>query len=189
MDDAALASLLERTALGDQTAFARLYQRTAPRLFALGWRILQERTAAGDAPASEATAGLPLLARSDAFSPSCPHASISPAGSAGTSPPASPPGPLPSCAAPPPAEPPCANWSALSKQASESGRLPSFLCTSPALHRATTLFRLSVATLACSAWYASALERSPAHSCEMAMAFRPRHRSWGAAGHASRNFL
>lgn len=49
MDNAALASLLERTALGDQTAFARLYQRTAPGLFALSLRILQDRAAAEEA--------------------------------------------------------------------------------------------------------------------------------------------
>lgn len=43
MDDAALTALLERTALGDQTAFAKLYRKSAPSLFALSLRILQDR--------------------------------------------------------------------------------------------------------------------------------------------------
>lgn len=43
---AALAGLLARTAQADQAAFAELYRRTSPHLYAIALRILRERTAA-----------------------------------------------------------------------------------------------------------------------------------------------
>jgi len=41
-----LADLLARTALGDQAAFAELYRRTSPHLYAVAARILREPAAA-----------------------------------------------------------------------------------------------------------------------------------------------
>ena len=41
-----LADLLARTALADQTAFAELYRRTSPHLYAVAVRILREPAAA-----------------------------------------------------------------------------------------------------------------------------------------------
>jgi RNA polymerase sigma-70 factor (ECF subfamily) len=45
---AALAELLARTALADQVAFAELYRRTSPHLYAIALRILREPAAAED---------------------------------------------------------------------------------------------------------------------------------------------
>lgn len=43
-----LAALLARTALADQAAFAELYRRTSPHLYAIALRILREPAAAED---------------------------------------------------------------------------------------------------------------------------------------------
>ena len=43
-----LAQLLQRTALGDRAAFARLYERTAPKLLAAGMHLLKRREFAED---------------------------------------------------------------------------------------------------------------------------------------------
>jgi RNA polymerase sigma-70 factor (ECF subfamily) len=44
--NADLAGLLARTALADERAFAELYRRTSPHLYAIALRILRERAAA-----------------------------------------------------------------------------------------------------------------------------------------------
>jgi len=49
MDDAELQTLLERSALGDRSAFGRLYAKTSPKLFAVSLRILGDRHEAEDA--------------------------------------------------------------------------------------------------------------------------------------------
>jgi RNA polymerase sigma-70 factor, ECF subfamily len=46
LDDAEIAQLLSRCALGDRRAFARLYEVAAPKLYGVGLRILSDR---GDA--------------------------------------------------------------------------------------------------------------------------------------------
>lgn len=49
MAEAELEALLARTALGDRRAFARLYERTSAKLYAVCLRILHDRAEAEDA--------------------------------------------------------------------------------------------------------------------------------------------
>jgi RNA polymerase sigma-70 factor (ECF subfamily) len=64
MDD--LGTLMSRVSLGDRTAYARLYQRTSPKLFGILMRMLKNRSEAEDALQE---VFIKVWQRADRFSP------------------------------------------------------------------------------------------------------------------------